>query len=38
MVGRKVGVVDRQQEHLQLALATIDSLVEFVERTVEKCK
>ena len=35
VVGRKVGVLDRQQEDLQLALATLDSLVGFVERTAE---
>ena len=35
VVGRKVGVLDRQQEDLQLALATLDSLVGFIERTVE---
>ena len=35
VVGRKVGMLDRQQEDLQLALATLDSLVGFVERTVE---
>ena len=35
VVGRKVGVLDRQQEDLQLTLATLDSLVGFVERTAE---
>ena len=35
MVGRKVGVLDRQQEDLQLALATLNSLVGFIDRTVE---
>ena len=35
VVGRKVGVLDRQQEDLQLALATLNSLVGFVERAVE---
>ena len=35
IVGRKVGVLDRQQEDLQLALATLNSLVGFVERTAE---
>ena len=35
MVEKKVGTLDRQQEDLQLALATLNSLVEFVERTVE---
>ena len=35
VVGRKVDVLDRQQEDLQLALATLDSLVGFVEGTVE---
>ena len=35
VVGRKVDVLDRQQKDLQLALATLDSLVGFVERTVE---
>ena len=33
--GRKVGVLDRQQEDLQLALATLNSLVGFIERTAE---
>ena len=35
VVGRKVGVLDRQKEDLQLALATVDSLVGFIQRTVE---
>ena len=35
VVGRKVGVLDRQQEDLQLAVTTFDSLVGFIERTVE---
>ena len=35
VVGRKVSVLDRQQEELQLALTTIDSLLGFVERTAE---
>ena len=35
VVGRKMGALDRQQEDLQLALATLDSLVGFVERTAE---
>ena len=35
VVGRKVGVLDRQQEDLQLALATLNSLVEFIESTAE---
>ena len=35
VVGRKVGVLDRQQEDLQLALATLNSLVGFIERTAE---
>ena len=35
VVERKVGVLDRQQEDLQLAVATLDSLVGFVARTVE---
>ena len=35
VVGRKMGVLDRQQGDLQLALATLDSLVRFVERTAE---
>ena len=35
VVGRKMDVLDRQQEDLQLALATLDSLVGFVERTAE---
>ena len=35
MVGRKMDVLDRQQEDLQLALATLDNLVGFVERTAE---
>ena len=35
VVGRKVSVLDRQQEDLQLALTTIDSLMRFVERTAE---
>ena len=35
VVGRKVSVLDRQQENLQLALATTDSLVGFIERTAE---
>ena len=35
VVGRKVSVLDRQQEGLQLALATIDSLVGFIERTAD---
>ena len=35
VVGRKVGGLDRQKEDLQLALATLDSLVGFVEKTAE---
>ena len=35
VVGRKVGVLDRQQEDLHLWLATLDSLVWFVEKMVE---
>ena len=35
VVGRKVSVLDRQQEDLQLALATLNSLVGFIERTAE---
>ena len=35
VVGRKVGALDRQHEDLQLALATLDSLVGFVEKTSE---
>ena len=35
VVGRKVSVLDRQKEDLQLALATVDSLVGFIERTAE---
>ena len=35
VVERKVGTINRQQEHLQLALATLDDLVGFVERTAE---
>jgi len=35
VVERKVNVLDRQQEDLQLALATIDSLVGFVETTAK---
>ena len=35
VVGRKVGILDWQKEDLQLALATLDSLVGFVERTAE---
>ena len=35
VVGRKVDVLDRQQEDLQQTLATLDSLVGFVERTAE---
>ena len=35
MVGRKLGVLDSQKEDLQLALATLDSLVGFIERTAE---
>ena len=35
VVEGKVRVLDRQQEDLQLAVATLDSLVGFVERTVE---
>ena len=35
VVGRKVGVLDWQKEDLQLALATLDSLVGFIERTAE---
>ena len=35
MVGRKVDMLDRQQEDLQLALATLNSLVGFIERTAE---
>ena len=35
VVGRKMDVLNRQQEDLQLALATLDSLVGFVERTAE---
>ena len=33
VVGRKVDALDRQQEGLQLAVATLNSLVGFVERT-----
>ena len=35
VVGRKVSVLNRQQEDLQLALATLDSLVGFIKRTAE---
>ena len=35
MVGRKVDVLDSQKEDLQLALATLDSLIWFIERTAE---
>ena len=35
VVERKVGIINRQQEHLQLALATLDGLVGFVEKTAE---
>ena len=35
VVGRKVGALDRQHEDLRLALATLDSLVGFVEKTSE---
>ena len=35
VVGRKVGVLDRQQEEIQLAVATLNSLVGFIERTME---
>ena len=35
VVERKVGTIDRQQEHLKLALATLDGIVGFVERTAE---
>ena len=35
VVGRKVGVLNKQQEDLQLALATLNSLVGFIERTAE---
>ena len=35
VVGRKVGVLDSQEEDLQLTLATLDSLVGFVEKTAE---
>ena len=35
VVRRKVDALDRQQEDLQLALATLDSLVGFVEKTAE---
>ena len=35
VVGRKVGALDSQHEDLQLALATLDSLVGFVEKTSE---
>ena len=35
VVGRKVGVLDTQKEDLQLALATLNSLVGFIERTAE---
>ena len=35
VVGRKVDTLDRQKEDLQLAVATLDSLVGFVERTAE---
>ena len=39
MVEKKVCTLDRQQEDLQLALATLNSLVEFVERTCSReCK
>ena len=35
IVGRKVGTLERQQDDLQLALGTLDSLVGFIERTAE---
>ena len=35
VVGRKVGALDRQQEDLQLALATLDSLMGFLVRTAD---
>ena len=35
VVGRKVGMLDRQKEDLQLAVVTLDSLVGFIERTAE---
>ena len=35
VVGRKVDVLDKQKEDLQLTLATLDSLVGFIERTAE---
>ena len=35
VVGRKVGVLDGQQEDLQLAVATLNSLVGFIKRTAE---
>ena len=35
VVGRKVSVLNKQQEDLQLALATLNSLVGFIERTAE---
>ena len=35
VVGRKVGALNRQHEDLRLALATLDSLVGFVEKTSE---
>ena len=35
VVGRKVDALDRQQEDLQLALATLESVVGFVEQTAE---
>ena len=38
VVGRKVGVLDRQQEEIQLALTTLDHLVWFVERTAENAR
>jgi len=35
VVGRKVDALDRQQEEIQLAVATLNSLMGFIERTVE---
>ena len=35
VVGSKVGALDRNQKDLQLALGTLDSLMGFIEKTVE---
>ena len=35
VMGRKVGVLDRQQEEIQLVQTTLNSLVGFIERTAE---